>query len=226
MRATSAIVVVFASAISCASNSVAPEAAVPVENEPHHVTVLKNDYLQVFHVTLEPGETSLLHTHAHDDAAVRLSTATVASEGPGEPMGQGEPVRPGQVSARTCEPTPVTHRVHNIGTTRFVVMDVQILKRPEGPPSSPIKPPAAENSQIRVYHYELSPGAVSAPHTHTRPYLLVAVTDVSLLVSTADGHSLTVPLCAGEFRWVEAADAHAFCSDGNTNGIVVEFELK
>jgi hypothetical protein len=34
----------------------AQEKAVPVEEEPHHKTVLKNDYVQAFHVTLAPGK--------------------------------------------------------------------------------------------------------------------------------------------------------------------------
>jgi hypothetical protein len=86
-----------------------PDRAVPVEEEPHHKTVLKNDYVQAFRVNLEPGETSLMHTHAHDDAAVRLSTATVAEDSPGQPLGPPEPVYPGFVSARDNEAKPHTH---------------------------------------------------------------------------------------------------------------------
>src|ERR1700693_5963785 len=104
------------------------DSVVPVEEEPHHKTVLKNDYMQVFRVTLEPGKTSLMHTHAHDDAAVRLSKATVAADSPGGPTGASEFVYPGLVSARENEKKPHTHRVHNIGTTLFDVIDVQILK--------------------------------------------------------------------------------------------------
>ena len=39
-------------------------APVPVEQEPHHHLVLKNDNLLVLRVTLQPGELSLYHIHS------------------------------------------------------------------------------------------------------------------------------------------------------------------
>lgn len=38
-----------------AAMSSGQDAAVPVEEEPDHRTVFKNDYVQAFRVTLEPG---------------------------------------------------------------------------------------------------------------------------------------------------------------------------
>jgi quercetin dioxygenase-like cupin family protein len=204
----------------------AQDNVVPVEEEPQHKTVLKNDYVQVFRVTLEPGKTTLMHTHAHDDAAVRLSKATVTADRPGEPTGAPEFVYPGLVSARENEKKPHTHRVHNIGTTLFDVIDVQILKRPEGPAAPPISAPAAENPQMRVYRYELGPGAGSAQHTHTRPYLLVAATDMNLRMTSPEGRSMAHPVKAGDLHWVEAPVTHTLINEGREKGVLVEFELK
>jgi hypothetical protein len=64
-----------------------PQDAVPVEDEPYHKTVFKNDYVQAFRVTLEPGRATAMHTHARDDVAVRLSSATTAAENLGQPVG-------------------------------------------------------------------------------------------------------------------------------------------
>lgn len=209
-----------------AATSPEPDVAVPVEQEPQHRTVLKNDYVQVFRVNVEPGKATLMHIHAKDDAAVRLSTATVAANSPGGPMGPPEPVYPGLVSARDNQQKPHTHRVQNIGTTLFDVIDVQILKRPAGPAAPAIMAPAAENAQMRVYRYELAPGASSAPHTHARPYLLVAATDMNLRMSAPDGASLTHPIKAGDFHWVEEPVSHTFVNEGREKGVLVEFELK
>ena len=115
----------------------------PIEKEPHHKTVFKNAYVQAVRVSLEPGATALMHTHTHDDAAVRLTTAIVAADSPGAPLGPPEPVYPGFVSARDNEAKPHIHRVHNIGTTPFEAVDVQILSRPPGPTAEPISVPAA-----------------------------------------------------------------------------------
>jgi len=217
------LVVPFALLAGAAS---AQERAVPVEEEPHHRTALKNAYVQVFRVNLAPGESTLAHTHARDDAAVRLGDATVTSDVPGRPTGAPEVVSAGMVSARTNEPTPHTHRVTNIGSTPFDVIDVQVLARPDGPPVPAISEPAAENPQMRVYRYDLAPGAASAQHTHERPYLLVAATAVNLRMIAPDGRSMTHAVEAGDLHWVDAKVTHVLVNDGKQPGILVEFELK
>lgn len=205
--------------------SVAPDAAVPVEQEPQHKTVLKNDYVQVFRVTLEPGQATGTHIHAHDDAAVRLSTATITSDSPGTP-GAPESRTAGFVSARTNEPKALTHRVRNVGTTVFDVLDVQILKRPDGPEAPAILAPAAENAQMRVYRYELAPGATSPAHTHARPYLLVAATGMNLLMTAPDGGAMQHTVKAGDIHWIDTVVTHTLVNKGSDKGVLVEFELK
>lgn len=204
----------------------AQEVPVPVEQEPYHKTAFKNAYVQAFRVKLEPGKTSLMHMHSRDDAAVRLSAATVASEMPGERPGPPESVVPGMVSARDNEAKPTIHKVRNIGTTLFDVIDVQVLSRPPGPAGDPVSKPAAENARLRVYKYELAPGERSVMHTHKRPYLMIAATDVTLLMISPDGQSMEHPVKAGDMHWVEAQITHALANRGSNKAILVEFELK
>jgi quercetin dioxygenase-like cupin family protein len=204
----------------------AQEIAVPVEDEPNHKTVFKNDFVQAFRVTLEPGAKSLMHTHTFDDAAVRLTTATVAADSPGQPIGPDEPMVPGMVSARDNEAKPRTHRVHNIGKTLFDVIDVQVLSRPDGPASPAISEPAAENAKMRLYRYELEPGAATAQHTHSRPYLMVAVTDATLRTTSSEGTSTQRSVKTGEMDWVETTVTHTLVNRGTGKAILVEFELK
>ncbi len=199
---------------------------VSVEKEPNHKTVFKNDFLQVFRVTLEPGKTSLMHTHSRDDASVRLSTTTVEADSPGQPVGPPEPVYPGFVSARDNEANPRTHRVHNIGTALFDVINVQVLGRPAGPTTSAVSTPAAENSKMRLYSYELKAGEVTAEHTHARPFLHVTVTDSKLRMTAADGSSKETTVKAGDMKWVDSAVTHTIMNRGSEKAIVVEFELK
>jgi beta-alanine degradation protein BauB len=200
--------------------------AVPVEDEPNHKTVFKNDYIQAFRVTLEPGKSTLFHIHSRDDVAVRLSTATITSETLGQPVGTPEHEEPGIVSARNNEPKPLTHRVHNIGSTVFDVIDVQILKRPAGPESGAITPHAAENAKMRVYRYELAPGAATPQHSHTRPYLVIAATDIDLRMTAPDGSSMEHPVKAGDMHWVDSAVTHTLMNRGTTKAVLVEIELK
>ena len=62
----------------------ATQAAVPVEQEPHHHVVLKNDSVLVTHVVIPPGEATLYHTHSYDRAAVHLTNNMIlAADGTG-----------------------------------------------------------------------------------------------------------------------------------------------
>lgn len=199
---------------------------VPVDKEPHHKTIFKNAYAQVFRVNLAPGKTSLMHTHFHDDASVRLTTATVAADSPGQPIGAPEPVYPGLLSARDNEAKPVTHRVHNIGTTLFDVVLVQVFKRPAGPPSPALSPPGAENSKMRVYRYDIAPGMTTAQHTHARPFVLVAVTDIGPGTISPVGSVARRLAKAGDIQWIDSSVTHSFTNRGREKAIIVEFELK
>ena len=203
------------------------DAVVPVEDEPNHKTIFKNDYVQAFRVTLEPGRNTLMHVHAHDDAAVRLSQAKVVQQTLGQSPSPAEDVVPGVVSARTNDPRSLTHRVNNVGTTTFDVIDVQVLRRPDGPESPAIGPVAAENPRMRVYRYELSPGGGASPqHTHSRPYVIVAATGMTLRMTSPDGQAMEHPIRAGDLHWVDVPVTHTLINQGDEKGVLVELELK
>jgi quercetin dioxygenase-like cupin family protein len=199
---------------------------VPVEAEPRHKTVFKNEYVQAFRVRLPPGESTLMHIHSRPDASVRLTAATVATEVPGQPAGPGQQGSPGAISARENGPKPLTHRVHNVGATPFEVIDVQVLQRPDGPESHAIGKVAAENSKMRVYRYELSPGGSTSQHTHSRPYLRVAATDGALRMTSPESRATEHSVKAGDLHWVDSAVTHTLTNRGATTAIVVELELK
>jgi quercetin dioxygenase-like cupin family protein len=204
-----------------------PDKAVPVEDEPSHKTVFQNDYVQVFRVTLPPGQSTLMHVHAHDDAAVRLSQSQTTQQTLGQPVSKAEDSRPGMVSARTNEPQSLTHQVNNVGTTVFDVIDVQVLKRPPGAEAAALGPVAAENPKMRVYRYELAAGGgASAQHTHARPYVVVAATPMNLRMTSPDGRSMEHPIQAGDLHWVDSPVTHTLINTGTENAVIVEVELK
>lgn len=203
-----------------------PEGAIPVGQEPFHKPVLRNDFVEVLHVTIPPARSTLWHTHSHDGVAVRLTEATVSSEPRGMESTPPQAVRPGDVSAAAYSKQPFTHRVHNVGDTTFEVIDVEILKRPDGPPTGAIAPSAAENDSARVYRWPLGPGAATPEHTHDRPYLIIAATPMPLSMKSPDGASMQHPLRAGDLHWVDRKVTHVLTNQGKEPGILVEVELK
>lgn len=199
--------------------------AVPVEVEPNHKTVFQNENLQAFRVRLNPGQATLMHTHTHDDVAVRLASASITSQGLGQATAMPETSTLGFTTARDNASRPTSHRVRNVGTSTFDVLDVQLLSRPPGPAVDPIAAPAAENTSMRAYRFELASGA-EVRHSHQRPYLLIAVTDAQLSVSQSGGEPRQATLRVGDVDWLSVPRAHTIVNRGGDRVMFVEIELK
>jgi quercetin dioxygenase-like cupin family protein len=202
------------------------EAPVPVDQEPRHHTVLKNDSVLVMRVTLKEGERTLYHIHAHDRVAVELSNCSISQQNLNEPEDPSTPTRPGDLSAPAAGATPLIHRVHNFGPGTFEVLDVEFLQRPQQPSSAEAAPVAIENPSARVYRWIVAPGATSAMHTHARPYLIIAVTKMPLKMTAPDGQSSSHEVQPGDFHWIESRVTHSLTNEGTTEGQIVEVELK
>jgi quercetin dioxygenase-like cupin family protein len=202
------------------------EPPVAVDQEPHHHVLLKNDSVLVMHVTLKEGERTLYHIHAHDRVSIELSTCSISQQNLNEPEGPSTPIKPGDLSAPAAGVAPLIHRVHNFGPGTFDVLDVELLQKPQQPSTAEAGPVAIENPSARVYQWTLAPGAASPMHTHTRPYLIVAVTKMPLKMTAPDGQSSSDTVQPGDFHWIEAQVTHSLTNEGTTDGQIVEVELK
>jgi quercetin dioxygenase-like cupin family protein len=210
----------------CAGCAAAQQAPVPVQEEPHHHVVLKNDFVIVMHVVIPAGEATLYHTHSYDRAAIHLTNNRIAIQLPDQPEGEPMPAKVGEISASTRQGAPLTHKVHNTGPGTFEVIDVEFLKRPDHPSTTVAAPVAAENASARIYNWVLAPGASSPMHTHERPYLILAVNTVQLKMTGPDGESSVHEVKAGDFHWIDSKVAHSLANDGASEGQIVEIELK
>lgn len=203
----------------------AQQSPVPVEKEPHHELVLKNDSVMVLRVKLLPGESTLFHTHLHDRMAIDLSNAKITFQRPGEGESDPEQTKPGNVAALESN-GPYTHLVHNAGDVVFEVLDVELLHRPMKAAGKAAGRVEAENPSARAYKWTLAPGATSAMHAHERPYVIVAATPLMLKMMDPEGNSSTHEVKAGEVHWVDAKVTHSLTNAGTTEGTIVEIELK
>jgi len=100
---------------------------VPVQNEPHHHWIFENQYVRVLDVVLPRGETTFFHTHSHDNVAVRLSESTVQKQDMGKDWDRAATMLPSQVAFTAGSTNPYTHRLKNVGTTPFHVIDIELL---------------------------------------------------------------------------------------------------
>lgn len=99
---------------------------VAVEQEPHHHVVFENQYVRVLDVVVQPGETTLFHRHSLDNVAVQLSDATIQRQYPGQDW-VTSPAKDGSVGFTAGTKIPYVHRITNIGSAVFHVLDIEIL---------------------------------------------------------------------------------------------------
>ncbi len=87
------------------------------------VPVLENDRLRAYRVTLEPGQSTSLHTHTLPGLAIALTAGEieVTTQGKDKPDRLALPA--GDVRWRAGA---VTHSITNVGKTRFEAVDIEL----------------------------------------------------------------------------------------------------
>ena len=102
--------------------AMAQQAGVPVDQEPMHKVVSKNEYVEVIHVSIPPGRSTLFHTHSHDSAVLDLTEAQIRIDVPGN-SSEVRQTHPGDVSAPGYSKAPFTHRSITSARRRFKALD-------------------------------------------------------------------------------------------------------
>ncbi|MDQ2862161.1 MAG: hypothetical protein M3R50_00675, partial [Bacteroidota bacterium] len=100
-------------------------AQVPVHEEPHHKTVLKNDYVRLLDVHIKPGDTTLYHIHAAPSIMVHITKSIIGAQLLGQAIQPPSEVLAGKTSFAAYDEKPITHRVYNAGKNVFHVMDIE-----------------------------------------------------------------------------------------------------
>ena len=100
----------------------------PASLEPHHRLKYQNQYIRVLEVTLEPGESSLFHTHQLDVLYVALAQAVARQQRDGEDWGPEAAFTPGAVSFDHASTRSFTHPLKNVGTTQFHTINIEFLR--------------------------------------------------------------------------------------------------
>jgi len=182
---------------------------VNILQEPRHRTVLINGDLRLLDVQINPGDTTLPHTH---DSAI-LYTFISNGEGPLN----------GRVSSvTTYVDEHFTHRVSNEGPGLFRIIAMASYAAPYEHPVIPVRglsqEPQLENAWFRSFRLELAAGESSADLTHGYPVAIVQVTEGLVHVSRADG--ITTELqAAGDWAWRAAGQPYQI--QNKTDGPVV-----
>jgi quercetin dioxygenase-like cupin family protein len=190
---------------------------VVVYHEPRHRVVRDEGDVKLMDIQIQPGDTTLSHTH---DSPILY---TFISSGTG-PSG-------GRVSSNTeYLQQPFTHAVSNAGPQLFRIIAMSAYG-PGDPNAGAARAdglavePQLENSWFRSYRLELAPGQTTAVHRHRYDVALVQVTDGQVEVSKENGFGAELN-GMGSWAWREAESPYTIKNVGTAPVAVVINEAK
>ena len=200
-------------------------APVPVEREPRHRPVFANEALRVIRLAMPLNDTSLFHTHTHDNLTVRIAGES-RNQTIGSDWGEAAKRPPGSVAvAEYVGRTAPAHRVQNVGTLPFLQIVVENLRSDGWSTPAPITAPGMslvqENRAFRAYRATLT-SHVTTSHQHSVPTVVVLVSGEA---ETGSGRSASLS-APGEWALIPSNVPHTLGHKGTMPTEVVEVEVR
>ena len=206
------------------------QSPVPVEKEPRHRIKFENQFVRVFDVFIPPGDATLFHTHLHDAVGIKLTDAQIKNEVLGGSVKEAL-VKHGAVEFSRF-PSPLTHRVSNIGRAPFRNLAVEILPSSRGSGSAPSPAAVAdhtvvlENERVRILRLVLAPGQSIDGRMHVLRGVRVAVSEGKILIEAPKKEDRTVKFEPGDYEWHEEGMKYSLRNVGSTPFEAVDIEIK
>jgi len=215
------------------------QAPVEVSSEPHHHQVLENMFVRVFAVSVDPGESTLMHHHGRDYLSVSIGDAQVTNTKQGaQPVAAS--FKDGDVR---FTPAGLVHAVSNTGSTPFRNRTIELV----GPTTNqkactescaiPVPCNSADKTmcvtvtklmtadQWSVTLVTSPPGAVYPQHTHLANFLTIPLTDADITRKNQDQPEETVHSRTGELTWNNPV-VHTLTNSGKTTAKTVVLEFR
>jgi quercetin dioxygenase-like cupin family protein len=215
------------------------QAPVEVSSEPHHHQVMENMFVRVFAVSVDPGESTLMHHHGRDYLSVSIGDAQVTNTKQGaQPVAAS--FKDGDVR---FTPAGLVHAVSNTGSAPFRNRTIELV----GPTTNqkactescevPVPCDSSDKSkcvsvtklitadQWSVTLVTSPPGAVYPQHTHLANFLTIPLTDADITRKNQDQPEQTVHSRTGELTWNNPV-VHTLTNSGKTTAKTVVLEFR
>jgi len=161
------------------------QAQVPVHEEPRHKPVFQNHNVRLLNVLLPRGDTTQYHLHNTPSLFLFFTSTTTGSQLQGSAPSTGRSTAGTILFENLAPPHVRIHRVWNIDSTTFHVMDIELLGRDSGFTTTPLA-----GSQLQL--------AVDTPWV--RAYKVTLESNKPFVLNKAVGNLFLVALKAGAVR--------------------------
>ena len=198
-------------------------AQVPVRQEPHHKTVLQNDYIRLLDVHIKPGDTTLYHIHAAPSVMVHITKSIIGIQMMGKAIMPPSEVLQGKTSFAAYDENPITHRVYNAGKNVFHVMDIELVKKqPSANSCAASQIPGAaitiDEKLARVYKFDIAEQQLINLPAGKCAHLVICITGEII----TNGKRIS----AGKYLFFDPDSKVSFTNKQNDNATCVVLELK
>ncbi len=207
--------------------------AIEAAAEPNHHIAVDNWYTHVFKVELEPDKATVKHRHPHDYVTVTVGYAELSNEVTGK---EPKKVTQNHGDIRYIEGSGPSHVVHNLGSTTFRNVTVEVLHDKDkaglskwdtdhGSVTFPggTREIVLANAVVRVSTVDLAPGATLPKGQLVDHALFVALTDLDL---REDSAARSVKLPVGDVKWDEGASQLKLVNKSGKPAKVAVFEFE
>jgi quercetin dioxygenase-like cupin family protein len=213
----------------------APPSEVEIAAEPSHHLAFQNSYVRVFQVEVAPHSATLLHRHRHDYIFVTLGASEVSNEVSGK-----APVSLKLQDGETrFTPGDFAHVARNLANTPFRNVTIELLRdaQPEGEQRKWDEDRGLHvlhggteeilfvKDGVRVSEIELQTAGVLPKHSHRRPQLIVAVTDLVFRNDVTGKPASNIEMKSGDVRWEEAGFTHTVTNVGKQAAKIVTLDF-
>jgi hypothetical protein len=205
------------------------QVAVPVSEEPRHHVVFANDKVRLLNVLLPPGDTTQYHLHSTPSVFIGFTKTHTASQ-----LFNQEPTdgisSDGTIWFENLSPPHTRiHRVWNMDTATYHVMDIEILSKDSGFSANSLALPhirqVIDTPWTRTYKVQLEKSERVNIKEHASAFVLVAMDD-GMINLIKQGTEQNLSLQPGSFLWVKPSEELTLLSKSNSIMYFALVEIK
>ena len=206
----------------------AVQSQVLVHKEPRHRPVFQDAIIRILNVRLQPGDTTQYHIHHTPSLFLFFTSTTTGSQLQGAAPTSGRSVAGSLLFENLAAPHRRVHRVWNMDTGIFHVMDIELLSGDSGFTQKPLLlphlQPVLDTPWARVYRISLKARQDFTLKKTNRSMVLVSV-DLAAIKKQQGGKTQPQTIQSGSFFRISPFQTFALKNTGKNTARFVLLEL-
>jgi hypothetical protein len=209
--------------------SITSIAQVPVNKEPRHHVVFENDQFRILNVLIPPGDTTQYHIHSTPSVFISFTKNKIGSQLINKTPVAGIPGSADIWFENLNPPHTKIHRVWNMDTFPYHVMDIELLTKDSGFNTGPLKTEhvalAIDTGWVRVYKIKLAKNEQVAIKDQKSGFILVAINDATIDLNENKKETKSL-VKAGAFYIIKLNDQFSVTNPGDSTANFALLEIK